>query len=176
MIRDPKYKNPWLLLTDLSEPAEIIFALYRSLWKIEQLPQTGKQIAQSCLSNFRILGGHRSFVHSDESRYRLPEMCLLAASACLYLSATSKVIATGFWDKHPKPTPGRFRRALSNASLPDIGEIRDELRILPDFSGKVDKMLGRVRSKRSVFEHLPVGAMAHRRQKKQKEKPSLTGN
>ncbi len=176
VIRDPKYKNPWLLLTDLQESAENLFELYRSRWKIEQLPQTGKQIAQSCLSNFRILGGHRSFVHADESRYRLPELCLLAASISLYLSATSKAIATGFWDKHPKPTPGRFRRALSNASLPDIGEITDELRVLPDFSGRVNKMLGRIRVKRSVFEHLPVGVMAHRRQKKRNEKPSLTGN
>ena len=174
VIRDPKYKNPWLLLTDLSESAETIFELYRSRWnqvktrfhRIEQLPQTGKQL----------LGGHRSFVHADESRYRLPELCLLAASIALYLSATSKAIATGFWDKNPKPTPGRFRRALSKAPLPSIGKIRDELRTLPDFSGKVDKMLERVRSKRSVFEHLPLGVMAHRRQKRQNEKPSLTGN
>ncbi len=166
VIRDPKYKAPWLLLTDLSESAETIFLLYRSRWKIEQLPQTGKQL----------LGGHRSFVHGEESRYRLPEICLLAASVCLYLSATSKAIATGFWDKHPKPTPGRFRRALSNASLPDAGEIADELRTLSGFSGEVDKILGRVRSKRSVFGHLPPGVMAHRRQKRQHENASITGN
>jgi len=166
VIRDPKYKNPWLLLTDLSESAEVLFELYRSRWKIEQLPQTGKQL----------LGGHRSFVHANESRYRLPELCLLAASVSLYLSATSKAIATGFWDKHPKPTPGRFRRALSSASLPEVGKVRGELRSLPEFSGKVDKMLGRVRVKRSIFEHLPLGVIAHRRQKKQYENVSITGN
>ena len=166
VICDPKYKTPWLLLTDLSESAQIIFELYRSRWKIEMLPQTSKQL----------LGSHRSFVHAEESRFRLPELCLIAASICLYLSATSKAIATGFWDKYPKPTPGRFRRSLSNASLPDVGDIANELRTLPGFSGKVDKILSRVRSKHSVYEHLPVGVMAHCRQKSQQSYPSLTGN
>lgn len=166
VIRDPKYKNPWVLLTDLSEPAEIIFGLYRSRWKIEQLPQTGKQL----------LGGHRSFVHGDESRYRLPELCLVAASICLYLSATSKAVATGFWDKHPKATPGRYRRALSDAPLPNIQGITDELVDLSCFDGKEDKSLGRVRAKRSVWGHLPTGTTAHRRTKGQYATASLTGN
>lgn len=166
VIRDPKYRNPWVLLTDLSESAETIFMLYRSRWKIEQIPQTGKQL----------LGGHRSFVHGDASRYRLPELCLVAASVALYLSATSKAVATGFWDRHPKPTPGRYRRALSNASLPDMKEITGELMDLSRFGGKEDKSLSRVRVKRSVWGHLPVGVTGHRREKRQDKHPALTGN
>jgi hypothetical protein len=166
VIRDPKYKSPLVLLTSLHESARIIFGLYRSRWKIEQIPQTGKQL----------LGGHRSFVHADESRYRLPELCLLSASVCLYLSATSKAIATGFWDRHPKPTPGRFRRVLSDALLPEKDTIASELPTLSDFSGKVRKMLGRIRVKRSVFGHLPLGAVAHTRQKNQQPRTSVTGN
>jgi hypothetical protein len=52
VIRDPLYATPWVLLTNLAETAETIFLLYRSRWKIEQLPQTGKQL----------LGGHRSIL------------------------------------------------------------------------------------------------------------------
>jgi len=166
VIHDPKYKNPWVLLTDLSEPAEAIFLLYRSRWKIEQIPQTGKQL----------LGGHHSFVHADESRYRLPELCLVAASVALYLSATSKAIATGFWDKYPKPTAGRYRRALGDARLPAMQGITGELAEVSCFGGKEDKSLGRLRVKRSVWEHLPVGVRAHRRQKGQYANASLTGN
>ena len=114
VIKDLRYNKEWVLLTDLcNATAETVYGLYRSRWKIEQLPLTGKQI----------LGGHRSFVHATTSHYRLPEICLLCASLSLYLSATSEAIRTGFWDRHPKRTPGRYRRVLSEANLPTISRI-----------------------------------------------------
>jgi len=143
VIADPRYKQPWVLVTDLEGvSAETVYRLYRSRWTIEQLPQTGKQI----------LGGHRAFVHADQSRYRLPELCLLAASLSQYLAATCDAAASGFWDRHPKRTPGRFRRVLARAT----GENMPQFRELP--SGK-----GRVREKRSAHDHLTKGINAHRR-------------
>jgi hypothetical protein len=152
VIRDPKYKTPWLLLTNLTDCAEIIFLLYHSRWKIEQIPQTGKQH----------LGGHRSFVHEGQMCHRLPELILLAASVSLYLAAITPATPTGFWDKNPQRTVGRFRRALSGSALPDFSTLPD----IPD----------RVRNKASVFDHLPVGILAHCRQKKQEVTYTFTGN
>lgn len=158
VILDPKYKKPWVLLTDLgvgapgSVSAETIYLLYRCRWKIESLPQTAKQI----------LGGHQSFVHAESSRFRLPELCLLAASIAQYLSATSPVVATGFWDRAPQATAGRFRRCLSGAPMPNFSEFA--------------AFCPRVRKKASVHEHLPKGVLGHRRQKRQEPTPSVTGN
>jgi hypothetical protein len=151
VIFDPRYKCPWVLLTDLPDRAETIFLLYRCRWHIEQLPQTGKQL----------LGGQRAFVHAESCRYRLPEVCLLAASLSLYLSATLPARATGFWDRHPAPTPGRFRRALAGAVMPDFCELASNA--------------GRVRQKGSVHSHLPKGVAAHRRQKRPLGTPAVTG-
>lgn len=152
VIWHPKYKKPWVLLTDVPASAQTLYLLYRCRWPIESLPQTGKQL----------LGGHRSFVHADSCTYRLPELCLLAASLSQYLAATSPAEATGFWDRNPVSTPGRFARALRGASMPDF-----------------DKLVGvspRVRRKCSVHEHLPKGVLGHRRQRRQAKAPSLTGN
>jgi hypothetical protein len=45
VVHDPRYKHPWVLLTDLRNArAETVFLLYRSHWHIEQLPQTAKQL------------------------------------------------------------------------------------------------------------------------------------
>lgn len=152
VIRDPKYKNPWLLLTDLhQESAENLFLIYRSRWHIEVLPLTAKQL----------LGGARSFVHSQASRYRLPELCLLAASLSLYLSALSPAVASGFWDRNPKPTAGRFRRSLAGAALPEFGSL--------------EGVSGRVRQKRSVHGHLPRGVEANRRYRGQRARRPVTG-
>jgi hypothetical protein len=152
VIKDPRYKNEWVLLTDLCKAsAETVYRLYCSRWKIEQLPLTGKQI----------LGGHRSFVHAATSRYRLPEICLLCASLSLYLSATCEAVSTGFWDRCPKRTPGRYRRVLSGAKLPQFRELAESN--------------GRVREKRSVHEHLLKGIEAHCRQAKRQASPSITG-
>lgn len=158
VILDPRYKKPWVLLTDLgvcapgTVSAQTIYLLYRCRWKIESLPQTGKQV----------LGGHQSFVHAESSRFRLPELCLLAASITQYLSATSPVVATGFWDLISKATAGRFRRCLSGA-------------LMPDFSG-FTALCPRVRKKASVHEHLLKGVRGHRRQRRQEPTPAVTGN
>jgi hypothetical protein len=152
VIYHPRYPKPWVLLTDVQASAQTIFLLYRCRWSIESLPQTGKQL----------LGGHRSFVHSDSCRYRLPELCLFAASVSQYLAASSPAVATGFWDRNPLPTPGRFARALRGATMPDF-----------------DKLTGvspRIRRKASVHEHLPKGILGHRRQRREAKTPSLTGN
>ena len=155
VVRDPRYKAAWVLLTSLRVSGESLWTLYRDRWPIEQVPLAAKQM----------LGGYRSFVHSVECRHRLPELCLLAGAVSLYLAATCAPVPTGFWDRHPLRTPGRFRRALSRESLPDIST-------LPYFSA-------RVRKKASVSAHLPVGILAHRRQKPGREgfnMPALTGN
>jgi hypothetical protein len=159
VIRDPRYKTPWLLLTNLPDSSEIIFLLYCSRWKIEQIPQTGKQM----------LGGDRSFVqtevltsgHASEMRHRLPELILLAASVSLYLSAISPVTGTGFWDKHPQRTAGRFRRVLSGRALPDLMTLTEKT--------------ARVRNKASVFGHLPMGNLARQCLREQEKVYSLTG-
>ena len=152
VIKDPRYKNEWILLTDLRRAsAATVYALYRSRWKIEQLPLTGKQM----------LGGHRSFVHAATSRYRLPEICLLCASLSLYLSATCEAVATGFWDRHPQRTPGRYRRVLSRAKLPQFRELAVGY--------------DRVREKHSIHEHLLKGIAGHCRQAKRETSHSVTG-
>lgn len=152
VVEDPRYQNPWVLVTDLEKvSAETVYLLYRSRWHIEQLPQTGKQI----------LGGHRSFVHASECRYRLPEVCLLAASLSLYLSATCDAVKSGFWDRHPQRTPGRFRRVLASVAMPEFE--------------KLAVGMGRVRQKRSVHGHLLKGREAHGRQPKPKMDPTITG-
>jgi hypothetical protein len=156
VIEDPHYRQPWVLVTDLiQESAETIYRLYRSRWKIEQLPQTAKQL----------LGGHRAFVHGEECRYRLPEICLLAATLSLYLSATCEAASSGFWDRNPKRTPGRFRRALARATGKN----------LPQFS-ELAAANGRVREKRAVHQHLTKGIEAHRRVSKTKNTHTVTGN
>ena len=155
VIWDPRYKHPWVLLTRLDVCGESLWRLYRDRWPIEQIPLSGKQL----------LGGCRSFVHSQTCRHRLPELCLLAGSLSLYLAATSAAVKTGFWDRVPERTAGRFRRALSQVSLADIST-------LPCFCV-------RVRKKASVYAHLPVGVLAHRRQQPSEAAfsvASLTGN
>jgi hypothetical protein len=154
VVLDPRYKNPWVLLSDLSqESAETIFLLYRSRWSIEVIPLTGKQL----------LGGHRAFVHAETCRYRLPELCLVAAAVSLYLAATCEAVPSGFWDRNPQPTSGRFRRVLSGACLGELPEL-----------GSLLVFSGRVRQKRSVHEHLEKGVEANRRYRGQRAIISLT--
>lgn len=142
VIRDPRYRTPWVLLTSLTASGESLWRLYRDRWPIEQVPLAAKQM----------LGGCRSFVHSLECRHRLPELCLLAGAVSLYLAATCEPVKTGFWDRHPARTPGRFRRVLSREPLPDISTL--------------SCFCARVRKKESVFGHLPMGILAHRRQRR----------
>ena len=68
VIHDPRYQEPLVLVTNLPVSAYALRCLYRDRWPIEQLPLAAKQM----------VGAHRAFVFGDESRYRLPELALLA--------------------------------------------------------------------------------------------------
>jgi hypothetical protein len=96
-----------------------------------------------------MLGAHRQFVHAPESCQRLPELSLLAGAILTYVAAKFPPIPTGFWDRAPKPTPGRLRRVLEGLSFPAN---------LP--------LPARIRRKASPTDHLPKGILAHRRQKR----------
>lgn len=135
-IYDPDFDQPWLLATPLSLQAPSVRALYHDRWPIEQLPLAAKQM----------IGAHRQFVHAPESIQRLPELALLAGSILSFLAATTPPIPTGFWDAQPKPTPGRFRRALSGQPFPELYPLPVQLR-----------------KKNSFTAHLPKGILAHRR-------------
>jgi len=139
VIHDPRYKEPLLVLTNLSISGAVALALYQQRWPIEQVPLVGKQM----------LGAQRQYVFARESRQRLPEIALLASSILSYGAATSAAIPTGFWDRAPRPTSGRLRRVLSRVSFSELGP-------LP----------GRLREKASPTAHLPKGVAAHRRQKR----------
>ena len=135
-IHDPAHATPWLLATALNLKAATVKAMYQDRWPVEQIPLAAKQM----------VGAHRQFVHADESIQRLPEMALLAGSILSYLAATSPLAPTGFWDRQPKRTPGRFRRMLMGKPFPQSYP-------LP----------GQIRKKASVTRHLPKGILAHRR-------------
>jgi len=91
------------------------------------------------------LHAHRQFVHADESIQRLPELALLAGSIQSYLAATFPATPTGFWDRQPRRTPGRFRRMLMGKPFPQSYPMPSQLR-----------------KKASVTEHLPKGSLAPR--------------
>ena len=135
-IYDPAYTTPWLLATPIHLKAATVKAMYQDRWPVEQIPLSAKQM----------VGAHRQFVHADESIQRLPELALLAGSILSYLAATAPVAPTGFWDRQPRRTPGRFRRMLMGKPFPQSYP-------LP----------GQIRKKASVTEHLPKGILAHRR-------------
>jgi hypothetical protein len=106
---------------------------------VEGLPLWAKQM----------LGAARQFVFAPESRQRLPEVALLAGSILAYTAATQPAFATGFWDRAPRPTPGRLRRLLAQVHLPDLPELPQQLRKKP-----------------SPTAHLSTGVCGHRRQKR----------
>ena len=137
-ITDPRYENPLLVATNVKLQPDTVHALYADRWPIEQLPLAGKQM----------VGAHRQFVFAASSRQRLPELVLLAGSILTGLAALHPAMPTGFWDRNPLPTPGRFRRALAGLPFPQSYP-------LP----------ARLRQKASVTDHLPKGILAHRRQK-----------
>jgi hypothetical protein len=136
-IYDPAYNQPWLLATPLPLQAPTVRAIYHDRWPVEQIPLAAKQM----------VGAHRQFVHAPESIQRLPELALLAGSILSYLAATFPLLPTGFWDRSPKRTPGRFRRALSGQPFPQSCPLPQQFR-----------------KKNSVTDHLPKGILAHRRQ------------
>lgn len=135
-IYDPAYTMPWLLATPLPLKAATVKALYRDRWPVEQIPLAAKQM----------VGAHRQFVHAKESIQRLPELALLAGSILSYLAATAPLAPTGFWDRQPKRTPGRFRRMLRGKPFPQTYPLPAQ-----------------IRKKASVTGHLPKGILAHRR-------------
>ncbi len=135
-IYDPRYSEPWLLATDLSIEPATVKALYHDRWPIEQIPLSAKQI----------VGAHRQFVFAQESIQRLPELALLAGSIQSFLAAAMPLMPTGFWDRKPRRTPGRLRRALFGHLFPSSFP-------LPE----------RIRKKNSVTDHLPKGILGHRR-------------
>ena len=132
-FHDPAFKQPWLLATSLPLTAQSVYLLYTHRWSVEQLPLAAKQM----------LGAHRQFVHAGESVHRLPELALLAGSVLSVPAASTHPLPTGFWDRHPTSTPGRFRRALFGQPFP-----------------KEAPLPGQFRKKRSVTDHLPKGNLA----------------
>ena len=135
-IHDPLYREPWLLATSLKLQPAAVKGLYQDRWPVEQIPLAAKHM----------VGAHRQFVSAQESIHRLPELALLAGSIQSFLAATLPLRPTGFWDRHPRRTPGRLRRALAGQVFPSCYP-------LP----------GRIRKKASVTGPLPKGILAHRR-------------
>jgi hypothetical protein len=132
-IYDPDFDKPWLLAIPLKLKSESVYAIYKDRWPVEQIPLSAKQM----------VGSHRQFVHNPESIQRLPELALLAGSMLSFLAATFPATPTGFWDRHPRRTPGRFRRLLMGQPFP-----------------KDAKLAGQLREKKSVTAHLPKGNLA----------------
>ncbi|MGH3577014.1 MAG: hypothetical protein ACRDU0_05595 [Mycobacterium sp.] len=138
-IDDPRYAEPLLLITPLSIPGAEVLALYQDRWPVEQWPLSAKQM----------LGGVRQFVFAPECRQRLPELLLLAGSLVSHAAAALPAASTGFWDRQPRPTPGRLRRALAGVNYADLGALPAQFR-----------------KKASPTAHLPKGVRGHRRQKR----------
>lgn len=141
VFHDPLYQKPMVLATNLSAEPETIFRLYLDRWPVEQPPLVAKQM----------LGLHRQFVFAPVSCLRLPELALLVGNILTYLAAVLPPVPTGYWDRRPKRTSGRLRRALARTVFPKDYPF-DE----------------RLREKQSVTDHLSKGIAAHRRVKRQK--------
>ena len=139
VIHDPRFAAPLLLNTPLPLSGAQMQAVYRDRWPVEGVPLWAKQM----------LGAARQFVFAEASRQRLPELSLLAGSLLAYTAATHPALATGFWDRVPRPTAGRLRRALAHVHFQDLPELPRQLR-----------------KKQSPTAHLPTGVQGHRRQKK----------
>ncbi len=135
-IRDPCQREPVLLTTPLALPPRAERDLYGDRWPVEQIPLAAKQM----------LGAERQVVHQAEACQRLPELALLAGAVLTYAAATEPPVPTGFWDRRPRPTPGRLRRVLARATFPS------------DFP-----LPARIRQKASVADHLPQGFWGQRR-------------
>lgn len=134
-IYDPDFAQPWLLATPLNLKPDSVRAIYKDRWPVEQIPLAAKQM----------VGAHRQFVSHPESIQRLPELALLAGSILSFLAATAPALATGFWDRQPKRTPGRFRRTLIGRPFPNNVQLS-----------------GQLRKKNSETAHLPKGILARR--------------
>jgi hypothetical protein len=136
---DPLYKQPLVLATNLRLAPPTAYLIYRDRWPVEQAHLAAKQM----------IGLHRHFVFAPAICFRLPELGLVAAALLTYVAAVLPPFPTAFWDRAPKPTPGRLRRVLAQADFPDLIDFDLELR-----------------KKNSVTAHLPKGIDAHRRTKR----------
>jgi hypothetical protein len=136
---DPLYKQPLLLATNLHVAAQTAYLIYRDRWPVEQAPLATKQM----------IGLHRRVplgrVFAPQACFRLPELGLLAGAILTYIAAVLPPVPTAFWDRMPKPTPGRLRRVLAQADFPNLADFDPQLR-----------------KKNSVTDHLPKGIEAHR--------------
>jgi len=139
VIHHPLFTQPLVLATSLSIAACHIYHLYLDRWPVEQVPLAAKQM----------IGAHRAFVFAAETCQRLPELALLAGAILSYLAATLPPVPTGFWDRLPKPTPGRLRRVLGRSGFPTNFPLPPE-----------------IRQKASVTDHLPKGSSLFRRKKR----------
>lgn len=120
-FHDPRYRKPMVLATSLSASADVILKLYLDRWPVEQVPLVAKQM----------LGLQRMFVHATVSVQRLPQLALLMANVLTVTAATLPPMPSGYWDRHPKKTSGRLRRALQHTQFCDLtlsdGQIRKKL-------------------------------------------------
>ena len=121
----------------------VVWFLYKDRWAIEQVALAGK----------KMLGGSASFVHSRESRHRLPGLLLLAGNILSLTAAAEEAIPTGYWDLQCQPTIGRLQRALSKLTFSDLPKSEE---------------FSQIREKQSVHSHLLKGVSGHRRKKRQK--------
>lgn len=135
-LHDPRYRDPLLLATPLALAPQAVRALSGDRWPVEQIPLAAKQM----------LGAARQFVHDPETCQRLPELALIAGAILSYVAATQPAVPTGFWDRQPRPTPGRLRRVLARCPFPHHFP-------LP----------ARLREKQAVTAHLPKGFFGQRR-------------
>lgn len=145
VIDDPYYEGVLVLGTNLPETvaAQTVYALYLDRWPVEQIPLVAKQL----------LGCHRQFVFAPFSCWRLGELAFLVGNLLTWLAMTSPPIPTGYWDRQPEKTPGRFKRCLARSNY-----------------SKEWLQDPQIREKHSVTDHLPKGIAAHRRTRA--EKPS----
>ena len=144
-LHDPRYRAPLLLASPLPSTARVLRDLYRDRWPVEQVPLAAKQL----------LGAARAFVHAPETCQRLPELALLAGAILSYGAATAPAIPTGFWDRHPQPTPGRLRRALARCPFPHNFPLPAHIRI-----------------KQARTDHLPTGFWGQRRRRSPISEPA----
>ena len=135
VIHDPRYREPLVVATNLPVSAYALWCLYRDRWPLEPLPLAAKQM----------IGAPRALVFGGESRYRLPELVLLAGNVLTYVAATTAAMATGFWDRRCRPTCGRLRRVLLRVDFSEV----------PYRQAPAEKA--------SVTAHLPRGAGASAR-------------
>jgi hypothetical protein len=146
-IFDPRWAEPLLLASPLAIAPRALRDLYLDRWPVEQLPLAAKQL----------IGATRQFVSAPESCRRLPELALLAGSVLTYAAATRPPVPTGFWDRRPRPTAGRLRRALNRTDFPT------------DFP-----FPARIREKASRTDHLPKGSWGQHRRSPAKPAPPTT--